>query len=65
MDDFMVDLNIGLILGVLLGIVIIVGLYIFGKPKVQVTGQYLNYENVLYKKVSEEELDNIIILEVK
>lgn len=35
------------------------------EPKVKKSGQYLTYENVIYKQVNQEELDNIIVLEVK
>lgn len=47
----------GFILGIILGVTV------FEFPKM--SGQYLNYRNELYKKVPEEELDNIIFLEMK
>lgn len=52
---------IGTIFGFLVGIII--GITIFEQPKM--SGSYLTYRNEIYKQVPKEELDNIIILEVK
>ena len=65
MEYFIYDGMIGLCIGVLIGIGILIGLAIFQEPKVQKSGSYLTYENVIYKQVKQEELDNIIVLEVK
>lgn len=52
---------IGTMLGFLVGVII--GLIVFEQPKM--SGSYLTYRNVIYKEVPQEELDNMIILEVK
>lgn len=54
-----------LILGAIAGIILSIVLFNLFVPKIKKSGQYLTYENVIYKQVSEEELDNIIVLEVK
>lgn len=65
MGDFTISELIGFCCGLLIGIFIIVGLQVFTEPKAKISGSYLTYENVVYKQVPQEELDNIIILEVK
>ena len=57
--------NLGLIMGVVIGLVIIIVADAVTGSKVKTSGQYLTYENVIYKQVNQEELDNIIVLEVK
>ncbi len=65
MEDFFMFGNIGLIIGVVIGLAIILITDVVMGPKVKTSGQYLTYENVIYKQVNQEELDNIIVLEVK
>lgn len=55
----------GLILGAIAGFILSIVLFNLFYPKVKKSGEYLTYENVIYKQVSEEELDNIIVLEMK
>ena len=64
MDDyeFMFG-SIGLVLGFIFATILFIGVTRGEKPKI--SGSYLTYDNVIYKKIDEEELDNIIILEVK
>lgn len=62
MEDFNINAFVGFWVGCLFGIFIVIVLYCLQKEEIKISGSYLNYENVLYKKVSEEELDNIIII---
>ena len=65
MEEFTIGGLIGTMIGTLIGFLLIVIIAIAQEPKVQKSGQYVTYENVIYKQVPQEELDNIIILEVK
>lgn len=57
--------NLGLIVGAIIGLLVVIVYSAMTIPKVQKSGSYLTYENVIYKQVNQEELDNIIVLEVK
>lgn len=59
---FIFGLNIVALIGLL---VVIVYSTMITSKKVQKSGSYLKYKNVIYKQVNQEELDNIIVLEVK
>lgn len=63
MEDFTAFGFMGSVLGMLLGVAIIFIINKANMPKI--SGSYLTYENVIYKQVNQEELDNIIVLEVK
>lgn len=65
MEEFTIGGLIGIILGTIFGFLLIVIIAIAQEPKVQKSGQYVRYENAIYKQVPHEELDNIIVLEVK
>lgn len=65
MDEFFLWGTLGLIIGVVVGLIIVIVYSVMTTPKAQKSGSYLTYENVIYKQVNQEELDNIIILEVK
>lgn len=65
MKEFTIGELIGMFLGAISGFLLIVIIAIAQEPKVQKSGQYVRYENAIYKQVSQEELDNIIVLEVK
>lgn len=65
MEDFIMWGNLGLIIGVIIGILAVVVYSVITTPKIKTSGSYLTYENVIYKQVNQEELDNIIVLEVK
>ena len=63
MEDFSIMGFIGGCFGLLIGIFIILILNKGTMPKK--SGQYITYENVIYKQVDQEELDKIIVLEMK
>jgi len=65
MEEFNISILIGFLLGLLIGIFAEVIIFSNEKEELKISGSYLTYENVLYKKVSEEELENIIVLEMK
>ena len=65
MEDFNINAFLGFWAGMIIGIIVVVILYAVYKEKIKISGSYLTYENVIYKQVPQEELDNIIILEVK
>ena len=56
---------LGFLVGCLIGIFTVIILYCCQKERIKISGSYLTYENVIYKKVPEEELENIIVLEMK
>ena len=60
-DNFIIIGFVGAIFGFVVGIII--GINFFEVPKM--SGSYMIYNSKIYKEVPEEELDNIIILEVK
>ena len=61
MEDFGIMGFVGAVFGFVVGIII--GVMLFEQPKM--SGSYMTYNSKIYKEVPEEELDNIIILEVK
>ena len=65
MEDFTIGALIGMCIGAMFGFLLIVIIAIVQEPKVQKSGQYITYENVIYKQVNQEELDKIIVLEMK
>lgn len=65
MEEFIMYGNLGLIMGAVVGLLVVIVYSAMTTPKVQKSGSYMTYENVIYKQVNQEELDNIIVLEVK
>jgi len=65
MEDFHIMGFIGGCFGLFVGIFIVIIIYCTQKEELKISGSYLTYENVIYKKVPEEELENIIVLEMK
>ncbi len=65
MEEFNISIFLGFLLGLLIGIFAEVIIYSNEKEEPKISGSYLTYENVFYKKVPEEELENIIVLEMK
>lgn len=62
MEDFGIMGFIGGIFGFIVGIIIIVTL---GNEKPKMSGSYMVYQEKIYQEVPQEELENIIVLEVK
>lgn len=61
MEDFGLMGFLGACFGLIIGIFIILILNKESMPKM--SGQYLTYENTIYKQVPKEELDDLIIIE--
>ena len=61
-DDLDVFIVVGA--GFILGMAIAMLMYNVMVAKIQESGRYITYKDKVYKEVSEEELDNLVILEV-
>ncbi len=59
-DDLIV-----ILIGIVIGIAIVMLMYNVMVAKVQESGRYITYKDKIYKEVSNEELDNLVIMEVK
>lgn len=65
MEDFQGWGITGFITGFIISIVLVAVITNHFESKVKTSGSYLMYENILYQKVNDEDLDNIVVLEMR
>ena len=59
------DNLIVILIGIVIGIATAMLMYNVLVAKVYESGEYITYKDKIYKEVSQEELDNLVIMEVK